>query len=75
MDIMDLEGQKVFRSHVARVLHVGYQSRPDVCFEAKAISSKYGKATKADLKTLVKMIKKLQGASTHMFFSESRNNR
>ena len=67
-DILDEEGQKMFRSHVARVLHVGYQSRPDVCFEAKTLSSKYGKATKADLKVLLKMTKKLPGSTTKMFF-------
>ena len=67
-DVLNEEGQKEFRSHVARVLHVGYQSRPDVCFEAKTLSSKYGKATKGDLKLLIKLTKKLQCSPTHMCF-------
>ena len=41
-DVLDSEGQKIYRGHVARLLHVGYTSRPDVCFEAKVLSSKYG---------------------------------
>ena len=67
-DVLDSEGQKEFRSQVARVLHVGYQSRPDVCFDAKVLSSKYGKATKEDLKVLIKLMKKLQNSPTTMFF-------
>ena len=67
-DVLCPDGQKIFRSHVARLLHVGYISRPDVCFEAKVLSSKYGKATKGDLKILLKKIQKLQGMRTTMFF-------
>ena len=67
-DVLDLEGQKVFRSHVARLLHVGYQSRPDVCFDAKALSTKYGKATKGDLKSLFKRMQKLRDMPTKMYF-------
>ena len=69
-DVLCPEGQKVFRSHVARLLHVGYISRPDVCFEAKVLSSKYGKATKGDLKILFKKMQKLQGVRTSMFFPD-----
>ena len=29
------EGQTIFRACVAKILHVGYQSRPDICFQAK----------------------------------------
>ena len=67
-DVLSPEGQKIFRGHVARLVHVGYISRPDVCFDAKALSSKYGKATKGDLKTLLKKIQKLQGVPTTMYF-------
>ena len=69
-DLLDSEGQKIFRSHVARLLHVGYTSRPDVCFDAKVLSSMYGKATKGDLKMLLKQMQKLQGGSTRMCFPD-----
>ena len=69
-DILNPEGQTLFRGYVSRVLHVGYQSRPDVCFEAKCLSSKFGKATKSDLKSVLKKIQKLQGIPTRMFFPD-----
>ena len=53
-DILNEEGQKLYRGHVSRVLHLGYQSRPDVCVEAKCLSSKFGKKTKSDLKSALK---------------------
>ena len=37
-DVLNPEGQTTFRGCVAKVLHVRYQSRPDVCFEAKCLS-------------------------------------
>ena len=49
-EVMDQEGQTEFRSVVGKLAHIGQISRPDVVFEAKALSSKYGKATKKDLK-------------------------
>ena len=67
-DVLNPEGQTVFRGCVAKVLHVGYQSRPDVCFEAKCLSTKFGKATKSDLKTALKKIQKLHGFPTRIFF-------
>jgi hypothetical protein len=69
-DILCNEGQAEFRSCVAKILYVGFQSRPDVCFEGKVLSTKFGKATKRDLKDALKKIKKLQGESTHMFFPD-----
>ena len=50
-EVMDQEGQTEFRSVVGKLAHIGQISRPDVVFEAKALSSKYGKATKKDLNT------------------------
>ena len=64
------EGQTMFRGCVAKILHVGYQSRPDVCFQAKCLSSKFGKATKSDLKTAYKKMQKLQGEPTKMCFPD-----
>ena len=67
-EVLNEEGQTEFRSCVAKVLHVGFQSRPDVCFEAKSLSTKFGKATKSDLKSALKKIQKLKGQKTEMFF-------
>ena len=67
-DLLPAEGQTVFRGSVAKILHIGYQSRPDVSFEAKCLSTKFGKATKADLKISLKKMQKLQGVHTKMFF-------
>ena len=69
-EVLCAEGQTIFRGCVAKVLHVGYQSRPDVCFDAKCLSSKFGKATKSDLRTALKKIQKLQGESTRMCFPD-----
>ena len=69
-DTLNGEGQALFRTCVAKILYVGYQSRPDVCFEAKCLSSKYGTATKSDLKTALKKIQKLQGYPTRMVFPD-----
>ena len=67
-DTLTAEGQTVFRGCVAKILHISYQSRPDICFEAKCLSSKFGKATKGDLRTALKKMQKLQGVHTRMFF-------
>ena len=69
-DILCVDGQSEFRSCVAKILYVGFQSRPDVSFEGKALSTKFGKATKRDLKCALKKIQKLQGESTIMFFPD-----
>ena len=69
-DLLCSEGQTMFRGCVAKILHVGYQSRPDVCFQAKCLSSKFGKATKSDMKTAMKKMQKLQGEPTKMCFPD-----
>ena len=63
------EGQKSFRGVVAKLNHLGFQSRPDLCFEAKAFSTLFGKATKKDLKAAVKKAKLAKTQTTKMFFS------
>lgn len=69
-DILPAEGQSIFRGAVAKILHISYQSRPDVCFEAKCLSTKFGKATKGDLKAALKKMQKLQGIATRMVFPD-----
>ena len=65
---MDEEGQTEYRSAVAKVLQIGYQTRPDVSFEAKAMSIFYGKATKKHLKMAIKKMIKLKTDTTDMKF-------
>ena len=65
-EVMDDEGQREFRSAVAKLNCVGYQSRPDLCFDAKSLSTKFGKATKADLRAASRRIVKLKASSTKM---------
>ena len=69
-DILDEEGQTEFRSLVAKILQVGYNSRPDVCFEAKAPSTFYGKATVKDIKHAVKKMVKAKSDTTIMRIPE-----
>ena len=67
-EILDEEGQTEFRSVVAKLTAIGQHSRPDICFEAKALSSRYGKATKHDLKVAQKKILKVKSETTRMVF-------
>ena len=67
-EVMGDEGQTEFRSVVAKLTSVGQHSRPDICFEAKALSSRYGKATKQDLKVALKKILKVKSETTKMVF-------
>ena len=69
-ELLDEEGQKEFRGSVAKLLYVGCQSRPDVCFEGKCLSSKFGKASKKDLKSAYRKMQKLKGEETCMFFPD-----
>ena len=69
-DILPADGQSTFRGCVAKISHISYQSRPDVCFEAKVLSTKFGKATKGDLKSALKKMQKLQGVPTKMSFPD-----
>jgi hypothetical protein len=69
-DVLCPEGQSEFRACVAKILYIGSQSRPDVCFEGKCLATKFGKATKADLKNAGRKIQKLKGAETVMLFPD-----
>ena len=69
-DTLNPDGQTLFRGCVSKILYIGYQSRPDVCFDAKCLSTKFGKAKKGDLKSAMKKIQKLQGQRTQMVFPD-----
>ena len=53
---------------VAKLNCIGYQSRSDVCFEAKILSTKFGNATKIDLKAVYKKIRKLKLTLSRIIF-------
>ena len=72
-EVMGQEGQTEFRSIIGKLAHVGQISRPDVVFEAKALSSKFGKATKKDLKIAMKKIQKLKSRKAKMVFPDLGN--
>ena len=55
-DVLNDDGQTEFRSAVAKMSTIAYTTRPDLCFEIKALSTKYGKATKSDLRTVKRKI-------------------
>ena len=55
-DVLNDDGQTEFRSAVAKISTIAYTSRPDLCFEVKALSTKYGKATKSELRSVKRKI-------------------
>ena len=72
-EIMGDECQTEFRSVVAKLTSIGQHSRPYICFEAKALSSRYGKATKQDLKVALKKILKVKAGTIKMVFRDLGN--
>ena len=67
-EVMNKDGQTEFRSVVGKLTHAGHVSRPDVVFEAKVLSTKFGKATKQDLKISIKKVQKLKSVKSQMVF-------
>ena len=55
-DVLNDDGQTEFRSAVAKLSTIAYTTRPDLCFEVKALSTKYGKATKSELRSVKRKI-------------------
>ena len=67
---LNIEGQATFRGIVGKLNHLSSHSRPDLCFETKALSTKFGKAKKKDLKSAVKKLQKLKSQTTKMTFPD-----
>jgi hypothetical protein len=63
-----IEDQSLYRSIVAKLTMLSVISRPDICFESKLLSSRYGKATKKDFCTAVKLLTKAKSESTKMTY-------
>ena len=56
--------QTEFRSLVSKLNMLSMTSRPDITFEVKVLTTKYGKATKGDMNDAVKMLKKVKRNTT-----------
>ena len=67
---LDFEGQTKFRGIVGKLNHLSSQSRPDLSFETKSLSTKFGKAKKKDLTSALKRLQKLKAQTTKMFFPD-----
>ena len=61
-------GQEVFRGIIGKIGWLGGVSRPDLAFDPVELSSKFGEATHGDLKSAVKVAKKLKLEDTVMKF-------
>ena len=69
-EVMCSDGQTEFRSVVGKLASLAHTSRPDICFDVKVLSTKFGKATKKDLQTAHRRMLKLKSESTSMRFPD-----
>ena len=67
---MDEDGQDDFRGIVGKIGWLGSLSRPDLAYDHVMLSSKLGKANWGDMKTAIKVIKKLKMEKSEMSFPE-----
>ena len=52
--------QFIFKNLVSKLNEFAQTIRPDTMYAAKYLSTKYGKATKSDMKQAVKLVKKIK---------------
>jgi hypothetical protein len=69
-EIMDCDGQTEFRSVVGKLTALAHTSRPDICFDLKTLSSRYGKVCKKDLKMALKRMLKVKSETTSLRFPD-----
>ena len=58
------EQQTTFRSITSKINVIAMTSRPDLVFRAKKLTTRYGRATKADILMATKLLKSLKTEST-----------
>ena len=63
-DVLPSEFQTVFRSLASKLNMIAMSSRPDIIFDAKVLTTRYGSATKRELLKAIKMIKRIKEEST-----------
>ena len=69
-DILDEEGQTIFRSLAAKLNMLSVTSRPDMAYVAKLFAMIYTKATLRDLRDLIKQFKHVKEGSTMMTYPD-----
>ena len=62
--ILDAEHQTIFRSLTSKLNMLSITARPDIAFDVKLLTSRYGKATKDDLLNVVKLVRKVKRDTT-----------
>lgn len=65
-DVLPEHLQSTFRSLASKLNMLALSSRPDFAFTAKTLTSRYGKATKSDFTTAVRLIKRAKAESTDL---------
>ena len=63
-EILPVDFQTKFRSIASKLNMLALSSRPDIMFDAKILTSRYGSATKRDMIKAVKMIRKVKDETT-----------
>ena len=62
--VLDDEFQTKYRSLVSKLNILSMSARPDISFEVKVLTTKYGKATKLDLMKALKVLEKVKRKTT-----------
>ena len=63
-DVLPEKFQSMFRSLASKLNMIAMSSRPDVMYDAKVLTTKYGNATKRDIFKVIKIMKRLKEEST-----------
>ena len=66
--------QTEYRSLVSKLNMLSVTSRPDITFEVKLLTTKYGNATKQDLMKAVKLLQKVKRVSTKIIIPDMGDN-
>ena len=65
-EILPQKFQTIFRSLASKLNMLAMTSRPDIMFDSKVLTTKYGSATKRDLTKAIKMIRKVKEEPTNL---------
>ena len=63
---LDEEFQTKFRSLVSKLNILSMSARPDIAYEVKVLTTKYGKASKLDLMQAIKLLQKVRRKTTRI---------
>ena len=65
-EVLPQKFQTTFRSLASKLNMLAMTSRPDIMFDAKVLTTKYGSATKRDLTKAIKMIRRVKQEPTNL---------